>query len=160
MAMPANCSKTQEDVSFEFLTAGSKKRTILWVVDQLSLPPAFVGFLLGFDLEVGGDVFLKNVGLSSNYTELQPTRPHFSNHRLLWNFRIFLLCSVPGQYVVKEYDCSLGNPSRLKASDSDLKPGHSDALTYFLVQARAFYGINSRTLTFFQEAALTCNRGM
>jgi hypothetical protein len=60
--MPGNCSATQEDVGFDVLKAGS----------QLSSPPiSVVFFLLGFDLEDGGDVFLRNVGLPPNYTALQ-----------------------------------------------------------------------------------------
>jgi hypothetical protein len=38
------------------------------------LPPASVGFLLGsfFDPEYGGDMFLRNVGLSPNHMMLNP----------------------------------------------------------------------------------------
>jgi hypothetical protein len=39
---------------------------------KLSLTPASTGFLLGvlFDHDDGGDMFLRNVGLSLNYTAL------------------------------------------------------------------------------------------
>jgi hypothetical protein len=37
--------------------------------DSWIVPPNFVGFLFGlfFDLEDGGDIFARNVGLSLNY---------------------------------------------------------------------------------------------
>jgi hypothetical protein len=42
------------------------------------------GFLLGilFDPDVGGDIFVRNVGHSPNYTALQPRNP-FSIARML-----------------------------------------------------------------------------
>jgi hypothetical protein len=44
---------------------------------QLAVQPASAGFMLVllFDPEVAGDIFSRNVGLSPNYTALQPRRP-------------------------------------------------------------------------------------
>jgi hypothetical protein len=44
---------------------------------KISLRPASTGFLLGlhFDPKYGGDMFLRSVELSPNYTVLQPRRP-------------------------------------------------------------------------------------
>jgi hypothetical protein len=49
------------------------------------LSPACAGFFLGVlvDLEYGGDKFVRNVGLSPNYTVLQPRKPYSTIHSLL-----------------------------------------------------------------------------
>jgi hypothetical protein len=46
---------------------------------KLNYPP-FTGFFFGvfFDPENGGDMFLRNVGLSPNYTALKPITPYSS----------------------------------------------------------------------------------
>jgi hypothetical protein len=48
---------------------------------EFSLPPVSTFFLLGLplDLEYGGDMFLRNVGLSPNCMVLQSKRPYASN---------------------------------------------------------------------------------
>jgi hypothetical protein len=45
--------------------------------EQAAISALSAGFSLGlhFDLEDGGDTFLLNLGLSLNYTALQPRRP-------------------------------------------------------------------------------------
>jgi hypothetical protein len=47
---------------------------------ELSLPPASAVLLLGlfFGPEDGGDMFIRNVGLSPIYTASQPRRPYTS----------------------------------------------------------------------------------
>jgi hypothetical protein len=49
---------------------------------ELNLPPAFRAFLLRllFDPEDGGDMFLRNVALSPNYTALQPKERILPSH--------------------------------------------------------------------------------
>jgi hypothetical protein len=54
---------------------------------KIDLQPASIGFLLGlhFDPEDEGDMFLRSVWLSPNYTALQPRRPcssHFGSTTL------------------------------------------------------------------------------
>jgi hypothetical protein len=53
---------------------------MLVVITVTSLQAGSAGFLLGllFNAEDGGDMFLRNVGLSPNYKALQPRRPYFS----------------------------------------------------------------------------------
>jgi hypothetical protein len=47
---------------------------------SLGLPPASAGFMLGlfFNPEDGDDIFLRNIELSPNCTDLQPRRLHLS----------------------------------------------------------------------------------
>jgi hypothetical protein len=56
--------------------------------ERISLPPASFGYLLGllFEPEAGGEIFLRNVEVSPNYTALQHRRPYSS-----WNLVQHLL---------------------------------------------------------------------
>jgi hypothetical protein len=53
------------------LSSGLKSKPGKKPVAELRLLPAFVGTLL-FDPEDGGDIFVRNVWLSPNYTALPP----------------------------------------------------------------------------------------
>lgn len=48
---------------------------------SLALPSASAGVLLGslFDLEDGGNIFFRNVGLSQNYMAFELTKPYYSS---------------------------------------------------------------------------------
>jgi hypothetical protein len=60
---------------------------------KLSLLPASAGFLLGllFDPEDGGNVLLRNMVFSPNYTELQPRRLLFNEEKDHPGYFLFLL---------------------------------------------------------------------
>jgi hypothetical protein len=55
-------------------------RELMEVWDLLGVPPSSAYFLLSFlfDSEDGANWFLRNVGLSSNYTGLQSRNPYSS----------------------------------------------------------------------------------
>jgi hypothetical protein len=117
--MSANCSATQEGVCFDVLAAGC----------QRNLHPVSVAFCLASTLKMVAMCSSEMSDFLRTTQLYKARRPHSSNHRMLWNFRIFLPCLIPKQCVVTEYDFSLGNLSRLKVSDRDLKSGPSDAFT-------------------------------
>jgi hypothetical protein len=53
-------------------------RYVILCGSEISWPPIYTGFLCGllFDLEDGGEMFLRNVGLSPNYAASQPKTPY------------------------------------------------------------------------------------
>jgi hypothetical protein len=60
-------------------SSGSKNEPSNKLAVELSLPPASAGLLLGllFGPEDGGDMYLRNILLSSNYMALRPRRRRF-----------------------------------------------------------------------------------
>jgi limonene-1,2-epoxide hydrolase len=64
----ANVEKCTTYVGFEVMTER---------LDEISLPPATVHFLLGliFEPEDGGEMFFSNIWLSSKYRESQSRKP-------------------------------------------------------------------------------------
>jgi hypothetical protein len=71
-------------VRFEVLAAVTKKSMVLWALNAVSSETArrfgkntSAGFLLGLFFDLGGDMFLRNVGLSPNYATIQRRSPRF-----------------------------------------------------------------------------------
>jgi hypothetical protein len=67
------------------------------VLRGLNLPASSALFLLCllFEPEYGGSTILRHVGLSPNYTALQPENPCFSNYSstiLYGSYRIIIQC--------------------------------------------------------------------
>jgi hypothetical protein len=71
-------SITVYNVGIEVLTSVTIKSEVFWIVCS-HVSAGFLLRLLLF-LEKGGNIFLRKVELSPNYTALQPTRPSLSNN--------------------------------------------------------------------------------
>jgi hypothetical protein len=82
--MPLRKTETNNEqcIVFEVITAVAVETTVFWIVAPCSWGRELcfcllLGFL--FDPEDGVDIFLRNVGLSPNYTALLLTRPYSSS---------------------------------------------------------------------------------